>query len=279
MWVTIALTPAPAWTQNPSQNSLQSQSQASAWPNQSRIGQFHIHSSNRFSDLDDIGFALKQLTGEIEAVVGEPLGNETIHIVVLSSAEEFVRYIHHYFPTAPTRRALFVKDRGPGIVFSYQHPEWFSDLRHECTHALLHQRHSRLPLWLDEGLAEYFESRTNTVARAPAMRGSRVTRANNDVPDLMRNRRATHRSDLRVEMMQLESIDQTSQMSEQHYRLARDWVEFAIESSDSSLLTIRGYIADCSRLENAGSLTARLDVAVPKWGTSAERWFAQRIVR
>ncbi|GIT30210.1 MAG: hypothetical protein Ct9H300mP1_22560 [Planctomycetaceae bacterium] len=31
------------------------------------------------------------------------------------------------------------------------------DLRHEFTHGVLHSSLKRVPLWLDEGLAEYFE--------------------------------------------------------------------------------------------------------------------------
>ena len=40
---------------------------------------------------------------------------------------------------------------------AYRNPEFGNDLRHECTHALLHAVLPAVPLWLDEGLAKYFE--------------------------------------------------------------------------------------------------------------------------
>ena len=43
------------------------------------------------------------------------------------------------------------------MVFAYQGADFEIDVRHECTHALLHAWLPRVPLWLDEGLAEYFE--------------------------------------------------------------------------------------------------------------------------
>ncbi len=41
---------------------------------------------------------------------------------------------------------------------SFQSKELPVDLRHEATHALLHAVLADVPLWLDEGLAEYYET-------------------------------------------------------------------------------------------------------------------------
>ena len=62
------------------------------------------------------------------------------------------------------------------------------DLRHEATHALLHVAVGDLPLWLDEGLAEYFEvhrrpSRPATPSTSP---GCPRTSATGWTPDLAR---------------------------------------------------------------------------------------------
>ena len=62
-----------------------------------------------------------------------------------------------YLPGVPYRRALYCKGRGPGRVFAYRSERVEIDLRHECTHALLHAALADVPLWLDEGLATYFE--------------------------------------------------------------------------------------------------------------------------
>ena len=43
------------------------------------------------------------------------------------------------------------------LVYTYWGDRIQQDLRHELTHALLHSVLKDVPLWLDEGLAEYFE--------------------------------------------------------------------------------------------------------------------------
>ena len=55
------------------------------------------------------------------------------------------------------RRAFFLAQGSRQVVYTYFNPQLEVDLRHEATHALLHLAIAELPLWLDEGLAEYFE--------------------------------------------------------------------------------------------------------------------------
>ena len=67
------------------------------------------------------------------------------------------------YPELPKRRAFFVAHPGtPGgprelLVFTFWGDHLRQDLRHELTHALLNSVLKDVPLWLDEGLAEYFE--------------------------------------------------------------------------------------------------------------------------
>ena len=66
-------------------------------------------------------------------------------------------YLKRYVPGVPNRRALYVKGQGAERVFAYWSGDVEIDLRHECTHALLHASLPMVPLWLDEGLAQFFE--------------------------------------------------------------------------------------------------------------------------
>ena len=61
------------------------------------------------------------------------------------------------FPQVPYRSALFVIESGKPGVYTYDKGDLDIDLRHECTHALLHASLPVVPLWLDEGIAKYFE--------------------------------------------------------------------------------------------------------------------------
>ena len=56
-----------------------------------------------------------------------------------------------------SRRAFFVKSDSMLNVYAQWGSRAAEDLRHEVTHGYLHSVAPSLPLWIDEGLAEYFE--------------------------------------------------------------------------------------------------------------------------
>ena len=62
-----------------------------------------------------------------------------------------------YHPEFPTRRACFVGTDTHLTVYAQWSDRVADDLRHEVTHAYLHGSIPNIPLWLDEGLAKYFE--------------------------------------------------------------------------------------------------------------------------
>ena len=61
------------------------------------------------------------------------------------------------FPQFPERRAFFVESDTRLAIYAYWGDRVAEDLRHEVTHGYLHTMVPHLPLWMDEGLAEYFE--------------------------------------------------------------------------------------------------------------------------
>ena len=61
------------------------------------------------------------------------------------------------FPDFAERRAVFLKSDTRLMVLAHWHDGLGEDLRHELIHGYLHAEFNWLPLWLDEGLAEYFE--------------------------------------------------------------------------------------------------------------------------
>ena len=69
----------------------------------------------------------------------------------------------------PGGRSFWRRD-SERVVYTYSSPRLEEDLRHEATHALLRGSFGDLPLWLDEGLAEYFE--TDLAQPAPSTTAS-----------------------------------------------------------------------------------------------------------
>ncbi|MDP6444251.1 MAG: hypothetical protein QF805_10720, partial [Pirellulaceae bacterium] len=134
-------------------------SRAGTWPDERQIGSFLAHAD---FDLGKVERTLQQtgaLRWDLERTlhVGPP--REAINLFLFEREETFRAYVRLYFPDVPQRRALYIKNsRGPGMVFAHLHKEFAVDVRHECTHALLHAALPMVPLWLDEGIAEYFEA-------------------------------------------------------------------------------------------------------------------------
>lgn len=60
------------------------------------------------------------------------------------------------------RPAIFLFRNGKSYLFTYDQADLIGKLRHEFAHTVLHSSFTSLPLWLDEGLAEYYESPTGT---------------------------------------------------------------------------------------------------------------------
>lgn len=186
------------------------------WPIELQVGRFKIHADFDVSTSADLPLELSDLAADVSSVLGIETSQQPVHVVLFASASEYQRYMRNYFPQLPQRRALFIQDRGPGMLFAHWHADIASDLRHEITHALLNDSSQALPLWLDEGLAKYFEAERNTRFDGHVYLtevGQRATRGM--VPSLQ----------------QLEAIDQLSQFHEPQYRDSWAWGHFLIHRS------------------------------------------------
>jgi len=147
------------------------QEQPRKWPFEFRSTNYVIHSDFQLENRS-LNRELDEVSTDVATLLDVPSPSQPIHIVLFRTEREYTRYMNAYFPQLPKRRALFIQDRGPGMLFTHWHADVGVDLRHEMTHALINNRNP-LPLWLDEGLAEYFE--LNRESRiAPLKRSAEV---------------------------------------------------------------------------------------------------------
>jgi hypothetical protein len=132
-----------------------------------------------------------------------------------------------YFPQITPRRAMFVKSNSPGNVFAYNSHDLAIDLRHECTHAILHSCLVGVPLWLDEGLAEYYEvPSSDRIARNPHHAKTRPKFYSRKTPELAR----------------LEAIGTLQQMGSREYREAWAWVHYMLHGPSSAHQVLIGFL-------------------------------------
>src|SRR5262249_1228482 len=88
--------------------------------------------------------------------------NRVIQVYLFKDRDTYRKFMHAHYADLPERRAFFLEQPrqfgSDGLLgYTYWGDRVKEDLRHELTHALLHSVLQAVPLWLDEGLAEYFE--------------------------------------------------------------------------------------------------------------------------
>lgn len=191
---------------------------------------------------------LRLIEQELVRVLAIPTPHETIELMLFGDETRYRNYLKARYPSLPYRRALYVKAAGRGTVFAYRGPSFAVDLRHETTHGLLHASLPMVPLWLDEGLAEYFEV-------APHERASN----NPHQKSLGWNLRLGMVPHLSV----LEAKRDISEMSASDYRDAWAWVHFMLHGPPEAHQELVRFLADISQSAPPGRLSDRLEMRLP----------------
>jgi len=120
--------------------------------------QLVIYSDFKLATRHRLVEELIALRGDISEQLDVPVSDEPIHIYLFDKAATYQKYIDKHFPDLPDRRAFFVESDTRLTVYAQWGDRVAEDLRHEVTHGYLHSVIPNTPLWLDEGVAEYFET-------------------------------------------------------------------------------------------------------------------------
>jgi hypothetical protein len=192
---------------------------------------------------------IKQLQIDLNLYMGIPAAKEKIELCLFRDEKTYMKFLQEVFPKAPRdRRALYIKiDDKPGTLLVQKTDEFEIDLRHEMTHAIIHTSIATVPIWLDEGLAKYFEVPIKDRAeKNPYMKPIRWNTKFGAVPSLNR----------------LEKLEHIGQMGDREYRDSWAWVHFLIHYSPQSHRLLAGYLQLLSTLP-AESAKNQNSVQVP----------------
>jgi hypothetical protein len=174
--------------------------------------------------------------------LGLPISDEPIHVYLFPTAERFGAYMRTNHPEFPSRRAFFVETDTRLSVYAYWGDRVAEDLRHEVVHGYLHAVVPDLPLWLDEGLAEYFE----------VPRGAQgINRAHVD-------QLGAQGADWRPELRRLEMLRSISDMSQAEYAESWAWVHYLLESDAENRQLLRDYLQALMRSAPEATLSQRV---------------------
>ncbi len=158
-----------------------------------------------------------------------PLSDEPINIYVFENVADFEGFVGKRHSAFPDRRAIFVRNDTTLNVYAWWGEHVGEDLRHEVTHGYLHSVVPGIPLWLDEGLAEYYER----------PRGSEKLHEEHVASLVNVVREKAWSPDLR----KLESLRDAATMSQLEYAESWLWVHYLMRSGDANRQLLQDQLA------------------------------------
>jgi hypothetical protein len=214
-----------------------------------RVSQFVFLSDVEIRKEQAIFKDLSNLREQVYRELKLPPSNTEVFVYLFEDKTTYEKFMKAKHPELPARRAFFVAQprRLGGVedlmVYTYMGERIHQDLRHELTHALLHSVLKNVPIWLDEGLAEYFEVASNQAGVNP------------------QHADALRQPGVRFDLERLEKLEEVHQMSPAEYRESWGWVHLMLRSTPQAKQALLGYLQDLRGNPNPGPLRPRLSPA------------------
>ncbi len=210
--------------------------------------QLRIYSDTELPEEHRLFDDLMSLRDDLLADLQLPGSDEAIHVYLFDSPERFADFIEVNYPSFPKRRAFFVETDRQLAVYAYWGDRIAEDLRHEVTHGYLHSIVPRIPLWLDEGLAEYFETpRGEAGFNTP------------HVEDLGWKFKGGWRPDL----ARLETLSSAADMTQLDYAESWAWAHMMLRSDPPVRAVLQQYLTEIREQGTAEPLSVRLQAVMP----------------
>lgn len=217
-----------------------------------RRGHYVYYSDFDLDPADPLLAELDALPDQVFGELGLPPTTRVVQVYLFETRERYERYLAvRYKGTLTPRPAYFVADPPPFggpdelKVFTWMGDRLRADLRHELTHALLHGVLRDVPLWLDEGLAGFYEL-------PPDQDGMNTAHL-----DLLR------RGPFQPNLARLEELRDVRQMERPEYREAWAWVHLMLRGGPAGRQVLRDYLQVLRTKKDAGLLLPRLAAVYP----------------
>jgi hypothetical protein len=225
--------------------------EASRLPSQHTVrrGMLQVRSDAEVAEDDPRITELHELREEVRSVLQLPEQKRPVTVYLFRDEARYTKYMETRYPNLPARRAFFIGTPSELAVYAYWGTQVREDLRHEYTHGLLHASLHHVPLWLDEGLAEYFEVIPNSPGRINQdhAEGLAEMLLHGWRPDLKR----------------LERLDDVSEMQRADYQEAWAWVHYLLNESDASRDVLLTYLAELESPVSPPVFASRLAGEIP----------------
>ena len=120
-----------------------------------------------------VQYRLREDANKVHRLFNDLLGEErmarvNLNVVIFDRLDDFIGYRTKVAPLANTESGFYDHRTTTAAVMHYgDHERTRRVVRHETTHLLLHAIVGRVPVWLNEGLAEYVENGPVSIAPGP----------------------------------------------------------------------------------------------------------------
>jgi hypothetical protein len=192
------------------------------------LGQLAVHSNFPLATDHRMLVELQNLRGDVLTELAIPPSNEPIQVYLFEDVGELQRYARSLYPNFPDRRAFFLESDTRLAVYAHWGDRVAEDLRHEVSHGYIHSSVPRIPLWLDEGLAEYFE----------VTRGERGLNR----PHVEELRAALAVGQWKPNLARLQAMTDGSAMSQLDYAESWLWAHWLLHSTPEGRATLQTYL-------------------------------------
>jgi hypothetical protein len=230
-----------------------------------RVAQYVFHSDFELKRNLPLFDELSELGEQVHRELQLPSSRNLVQVYIFEDRDRFERFMRAKYPDLPKRRAFFVaQPHGVGtpedlLVYTYWGDRVRDDLRHELTHALLHSVLKNVPIWLDEGLAEYFEL-------PPEKQGVNAVHL-----ERLRHGAAAFKPSL----ARLEQFSQVREMGPQEYQEAWAWVHLMLRDKTEARKVLLAYLQQLRHTDNPGPLQPQLAAVYPKPEEALEKHLEQ----
>ena len=210
-----------------------------------RVGQSVIYADIPLDQHDPLFRELGELPEQIQTELQLPPGDSLVQVFLFETQDKYDAFLKARYPKFPNRRAYFVAEPRAGagddlLVFTWMSENLRTDLRHELTHATLHGVLKGVPLWLDEGLAGYFELPPNHDG------------INSSHLEVLR------RGPFQPDLARLEKLGQVNQMEKPEYREAWAWVHLMLRGDPPARAALLEYVQHLRSTATPGLLLPKL---------------------
>lgn len=223
---------------------------AGGWVEEFSAGNFVFRSEFPLRDVQDLLHDIADLQTDLQEKLEVTCGDGEIQIHLFRSKASYQRYLSVRVPDGAKRQAFFMPGTDAGRIYAYRHRDMETDVRHETTHALLRTALPYVPIWLDEGLAEYFE-----------VRPGRREQGNGHLAELRWAMRFGWRPDLR----KLETKRAFLEMGAKDYRDAWAVVRFLIDGPPEARIVLQTYLREIESGAAPTPLSERLRESFPNY--------------